>query len=375
MKYCKNCLNVDTRPYIKFTDDGFCPPCDVYLNRATIDWEENRNYLEEIVSFGKSNKKSGYDCIIGVSGGKDSTRQALYVKENLGMNPLLVSLNYPPEQMSPTGARNLSNLINLGFDCVNVSCSPIIWKKLMRSAFFRFGNWAKATEIALFSSVPRMAIAYQIPLIWWGENAAIQLGDLGMKGSTEYDGNRLKYGNTLAGGNIDWIYEEGFLKKQVIQYKYPTDEELSRANIRIVFLAPFWKDFSVFMNGNVSALRGLDVKQVSINDADFWGTSMLDEDFFTLNMMIKWLKFGFGRASDNVNEEIRFGRMSREEGINLVNKFDGKCPQNVIETFCKYIEIDVLQFWEVVDKFVDFKLFEKKGIGVYQKRFKVGKGI
>ena len=166
MIYCKNCLNVSTRPNIKFTDDGLCPPCAVYLNSAEIDWDERNEELKEVIAFGKANNHSGYDCIIGVSGGKDSTRQALFVKENLGMNPLLVSLNYPPDQMSQTGADNLSNLIQLGFDCVNVSCSPQIWKKLMREAFYEYGNWARATEIALFSSVPRAAIAYQIPLIW-----------------------------------------------------------------------------------------------------------------------------------------------------------------------------------------------------------------
>ena len=376
MKYCKNCLNVDTRPNIKFTEDGYCPPCAAYIRPEEIDWHERKQELAEVIEFGRQNSHSGYDCIIGVSGGKDSTRQALYVKEILGMNPLLVSLNYPPEQMSERGARNISNLIKLGFDCVNVSCSPKIWRSLMRTAFFEFGNWAKATEIALFSSVPRAAIAYQIPLIWWGENAAVVLGDLGVKGKSASDANRLKYSNTLAGGDIRWILKESFKKHQVLQYSYPSDEEMEKAKLRIVFLAHFWKDFSIFTNGNVAALRGLDYRPVDPGgNADHWGSSMLDEDFFIMNMMIKWLKFGFGRASDNINEEIRYGRISREEGIQIVKKFDGKCSPEIIDEFCEYIEITKEQFWQLVDLYVNKELFERKGEGVYKPKFEVGVGL
>jgi N-acetyl sugar amidotransferase len=372
MIYCVSCLNTDTRPNTKFTADGLCPACDQFLKPDEIDWDFRKQELEEIVAFGKNNSNNGFDCIIGVSGGKDSTLQALYVKEVLKMNPLLVSLNYPPEQMSSIGARNVSNLISLGFDCVNVSCSPQTWKKLMKYAFYEFGNWAKATELALFSSVPKAAIANKIPLIWWGENASVMLGDLAVAGETPSDGNRLKYSNTLDGGNFDWIIESGLNQNQFLQFIYPSDEEMKRANLKIIFLAHFWEDFTPFTNANYSIMRGLYTKKPSRDNADFWGTSMLDEDFMILNMMIKWLKFGFGKASDNVNEEIRAGRISRKDGIRIVETFDGKCPQHIIYKFCKYLEISIEDFWLVVDKFVNKKLFEKISLGVYRPKFKVG---
>lgn len=376
MKYCRNCLNVDTRPNIKFTEDGLCPPCSFYMKPVEIDWDERKAELQEIIEFGRKHNHSGYDCIVGVSGGKDSTRQALFVKEILGMNPLLVSLNYPPDQISLKGANNISNLINLGFDCINVGCSPQVWQKLMKAAFYKFGNWAKATEIALFSSVPRAAIAYQIPLIWWGENPATQLGDMGVMGKSASDGNKIKYANTLAGGNIDWILEAGFSPKEVLQYSYPSDEDMEKANLRIVYLSHFWQDFSMFINGNVAVLRGLDIReQDPKKNAEFWGTSMLDEDFFIMNMTIKWLKFGFGRATDNVNEEVRFGRMTREEGIEIVKKFDGNCDEEIIHRYCKYLEIPLDEFWNVVDSYVNKELFEKIKTGVYKPKFEVGVGL
>ena len=207
MKYCINCLQPDTRPGIKFTD-YICPACQYHKTLKNVDWEERREQINKVVEFGKKNNSSGYDCIIGVSGGKDSLRQAIFVKEVLKMNPLLVCLSYPPEQVTPRGVDNVSLMINHGFDCILINLSPIIWKKLMKKGFFEYTNWAKSTELALYSSVPRLAIAYQIPLIWWGENAALQLGDLNVMGKDGSDGNNLRKMNTLAGGDITWLLND-----------------------------------------------------------------------------------------------------------------------------------------------------------------------
>jgi N-acetyl sugar amidotransferase len=372
MKYCITCLSTDTRPNTLFSQSGKCPACEVFISHEGIDWDSRKKELQNIVQFGKDNSSGGYDCIVGVSGGKDSTLQALYVRDVLKMNPLLVSLNYPPEHISITGAKNISNLISHGFDCINVSCAPKTWKVLMKHALVKYGNWAKATEIALFSSVPRAAIAHKIPLIWWGENASVVLGDLKMAGATPSDGNRLKYSNTLDGGNVDWITELGFEHSQVMQYLYPTDENMNKSGLKIIFLAHFWDEFTPFINGNRAAVLGLEVKTPNIYDADFWGTSMLDEDFMTVNMMIKWLKFGFGKATDNVNDEIRIGRMTRDQAKIIVEKFDGKCPDNIIDSFCRYLDIGKSEFWLIVDKFVDKKLFTKISEGLYKPNFKVG---
>src|SRR3989344_1830050 len=98
MKFCKRCVQPDTRPSIRFNDEGICPACQYVDKIPDIDWQARKEELKEIIKLGKENNVSGYDCIIGVSGGKDSTRQALFVKEQLGLKPLLVSCAYPPEQ-------------------------------------------------------------------------------------------------------------------------------------------------------------------------------------------------------------------------------------------------------------------------------------
>jgi len=376
MIYCVKCLQPDTRPGIRFDDNGICPACNYHVSLEEVDWNHRRKELDQIVAFGRANNRSGYDCIIGVSGGKDSLRQALFVKEVLRMNPLLVSLGYPPEQVSRRGVENVSNMIRKGFDCISINPAPKIWRKLMRKSFLEYTNWCKSTELALFSSVPRLAIAYQIPLIWWGENAALQLGDLNVMGESGSDGNSLRKMNTLGGGDITWLLSEEIQKNDILQYVYPSEEEMEAANLRITFLGYFWKDWSLLDNGNFSVLRGLDIRQSKPWDiGDPYGITSLDEDWVTFNQMIKYLKFGFGRVTDYVNEDIRNGRMTRDEGIVLNEKYDGTCSEKYIETFCDYIGITMEEFWENVDKSVNTELFVKEGAGKYKPKFKVGSGL
>ncbi|MGI8892276.1 MAG: N-acetyl sugar amidotransferase [Bacteroidia bacterium] len=376
MKYCKKCLQTDTRPGIRFDTNGICPACNYHQSLQEVDWEERRIELDDIIEFGRQNNHSGYDCIIGVSGGKDSLRQAIYVKEVLKMTPLLVSLSYPPEQVTQRGVDNVSNMISHGFDCISINPAPVVWKKLMHKGFFYYTNWAKSTELALFSSVPRLAIAYQIPLIWWGENAALQLGDLNVMGKRGSDGNNLRKMNTLGGGDITWLLGDEIKKSDILQYIYPSEKEMEDANLRITFLGYFWKDWSLVNNGNYSALRGMEIRNEKPWEiGEPLGINSLDEDWVTLNQMIKYLKYGFGRVADFVNEDIRNGRMTREEGIELNKKFDGKCSPKYIQSFSKYIDITLEQFWQQVDKNVNTELFEKKSLGEYIPKFEVGVGL
>jgi N-acetyl sugar amidotransferase len=376
MKYCARCLQPDTRPGISFDTDGVCPACNYHATLEFVDWDERRRELAELVAFGRSNDHSGYDCIIGVSGGKDSLRQALFVKEVLKMNPLLVNLSYPPEQVTQRGVDNVSNMISHGFDCISINPAPQIWRKLMYEGFFQYTNWAKSTELALFASVPRLAIAYQIPLIWWGENAALQLGDLNVMGKGGADGNNLRRMNTLQGGDVTWLLGDEVKRQQILQYIYPSEHEMENANLRITFLGYFWRDWSLIDNGNYSALRGLEIRQEKPWEiGDPVGVTSLDEDWVTLNQMIKYLKFGFGRVADYVNEDIRNGRITREQGITLNEKYDGTCSEKYIESFSQYIGITVREFWEQVDKSVNTDLFIKEGLGKYRPKFKVGVGL
>lgn len=378
MKYCKRCLQPDTRPNSKFNENGICPACDYFEHLQSVDWQDRYEILQDLLwDYKRSrNGKPRFDCIIGVSGGKDSTRQALWVRDRLGLNPLLVCLSYPPEQVTERGTRNISNLIELGFDVIISAPAPRTWKRLMRASFDKFTNWARSTELALFSSVPQIAIHYKIPLILWGENPGLQLGDLNTLGRTGYDGNNLRYMNTLSGGALDWILEAGFELNELIPYQYPTPEEFDKNQLQIVYLGWFLGDWSLVNNGMYSAVAGLQIREDTVeNTGDLHGVTSLDEDWVTLNQMIKFYKFGFGRVTDYVNEEIRLGRLSREQGIHLVEQYDDSCAPSYIEAFADYIGISIETFWQQVHASVNRQLFDVHADGRITRKFTVGIGL
>ncbi|MBF0246217.1 MAG: N-acetyl sugar amidotransferase [Planctomycetes bacterium] len=373
MRYCSRCLQTDTRPNVLLDERGICPACNYFEQLERVDWEERTRELKDLARELRSPDPGDYDCIIGVSGGKDSLRQALYTREVLGLRPLLVCLGYPPRQVTQRGVDNLSNLIERDFDCLLIQPAPETWRQLMRAAFLKFANWCKATEYPLFASVPRIATAYQIRLVLWGENPALQLGDLKTMGKTGWDGNAVRDMNTLQGGSPGWMLDTGTKRGEILQYFYPERRDMERAGIQIVYLGYFWKDWSLLDNADYAVVQGLDIRQGRPEDlGDPYGVTSLDEDWVGMNQMIKYLKFGFGRTSDYVNENIRWGRMTREEGIRLVENYDGRCSDDYIESFCRFVDIPLDQFWQIVDRHVNEELFEKTGTRSWKRRFKVG---
>jgi len=378
MRYCPLCVQPDTRPNSIFTNEGICPACDYFERLQLVDWQERYQLLLDLLKDYKHTykKRSRFDCIIGVSGGKDSTRQALWVRDKLGLKPLLACLSYPPEQVTERGTNNISNLINLGFDVVISAPAPDTWRRLMRVSFDKFTNWARSTELALFSAVPQLAIRYEIPLIFWGENPGLQLGDLKTLGRTGYDGNNLRFMNTLSGGSLDWILELGFELKDLIPYQYPTPDEFDLHQLQIIYLGWFLGDWSLLKNGMYSAASGLEIREDTVqNTGDLYGVTSLDEDWVTLNQMIKYYKFGFGRVTDYVNEEIRFKRISRDEGIKLVEQYDHSCSASYIESFSEYIGISATEFWQHVKRCINPNLFDVHQDGRIVPKFKVGFGL
>lgn len=369
MKYCKSCLTTDLRPNSYFTSQGICGPCNY------SDSTNNSNSLNYLVRLkNKINvlkkqtrlKTNLYDCIIGVSAGKDSTRQALWVRDRLKLRPLLVCCAYPPYQMTHIGASNIENLIKLGFDLIIDTPAPQTSRKLNKKAFINFGNVCKATEMALFASVPRLAIDLNIKLIFWGENPALQVGDSKTLGDDPFDGNNLRNSNTLIEGGSNWmneIFDDHYKKNH---YEYPSRKEYVKKKINIIYLGPAWDDWNNEMNSCNAALSGLTLRpREEMITGDLSNASMIDEEFVIINMMIKYYKFGFGRATDFANEQIRNNKISRDEGIALVKKYDGICDDSIIKKYCKYINISEKKFWTIINKWVNkdiFKLTSKRPI-------------
>ena len=362
MRICRKCVMPSTRPGIWFDEDGVCFPCQVAEAQRAVDWEVRKTELRNIAEWGRQRRKCGYDCIVAVSGGKDSTRQALYARDELGLRPLLVSCTYPPEQQSIIGAHNLSNVIELGFDTIVVGPGPEKWKKLMKRAFYKFGNWAKATELALYAVPPRVAMAYGIPLIFLGENNVLTYGDVG--GSMGGDANRVKYNNTLAGGSPEDLMGDGITECDVLWFTYPSDEEMQRANLRVVYLGFYIEDFNLHTNARIAMQHGLKIRDTRPEEVGALNQfEDLDEDFVHVNQMLKFFKFGFARVADEASQAVRLGLMSRGEAIEVSRKYDGRCAPRYIKRFCDYIGIDEAEFWRVADSYRNKDIWTKDANG------------
>jgi N-acetyl sugar amidotransferase len=368
-------LQPDTRPNTKFSLEGVCPACTYFEALQEVDWQDRFDILKDLFTRYPKKKGQYHDCIIGVSGGKDSTRQAIFLRDKLGINPLLVCLSYPPEQVTERGVHNLSNLIELGFDVVISAPSPKTWRKLKQEGFEKFINSFRSTEMALFSTVPQVAIKYGIQLILWGENPGLQLGDMKTLGRNGYDGNSLRYMNTLSSG-LDWMIECGFEKSELIPYIYPETTEFEQHGLQIVYLGWFLGDWSLVDNAAYSCTMGLEIRTDKVEKTgDLYGVTALDEDFTPVNQLIKYYKFGFGRVTDYVNEEIRLGRITRNEGIELVEKYDDAYDDKYIKDYCDYLNISISKFWEKVRVATNQSLFTIQSNGVIFRKFTVGTGL
>jgi N-acetyl sugar amidotransferase len=374
IKWCRTCVETNTRPSSCFSAEGICVACQNVSRQAiaSINWQERLSTLSGIVDKAKRSALSGYDCIIGVSGGKDSTRQALFARQ-IGLKPLLVSCTYPPEQQTARGVHNLANLISLGFDTITVSPAPGTSKELMRYCFRTYGNLFNATELALYACLPITAIAYKIPLILLGENPGLSWGnDAG--GSVDYDGGGTRSLNTLKGGDPRKVAPSTVKTEELYWYHYPSLQDIERAGVRFVYLGYFMKDFNDHENSRIAVEHGLKVREG--NEADPENTGgihsfvALDDDFVIVNQMLRYLKFGFGKATQEVGSSIRAGLISREQGLELVRKYDGKCASFYVDKLCRYLQITHDEFWEIVDSFVNKELFERTD-GRWRAKFEI----
>lgn len=348
MKYCKKCVQSDTRPNIYFNEDGVCGAC-LYQEEVEnkINWEEREKELREIAERAKVKSKennSNYDCAIGISGGKDSTFQALYAKEKLKLRALLV--NCEPEGITDIGRRNIENLKNLGFDTISIRPNPILMKKLIKRDFYKYKNPAKVTEFVLWTSAYKIAHTFKIPLVIQGENDCLTLGvrnEQGLGGDALLASKQ----NTLASGWQDYL-ENGLNERDLFFYHY-NGEQMAKDGIQGVWLQYYTKEWSPNHNAEYSIQHGLTVRPEYFNPYNIGTYSpyyQLDGDLVHVNQLLKYIKFGFGQCTDHACYDIRDGKITRNEAVELVRRYDGKCSPAYIKKFCDYIGITADEFWK-----------------------------
>ena len=357
MKYCKKCLYPDTKPQLVFNEDGICSACSNSDLKEKINWDDKEKELRGILEEFKSKDGSNYDCIIPVSGGKDSTFQTYVIKKVYGLNPLVV--NFHPLDQTEIGKKNLQSLKNIGVDCIEFSPNPKVYQKLAKYGLVELGDYQWPEHLGIFTVPVQIATKYEIPLIIWGENPQLEYGK-----PTDIDKETIldkKWLEKNGGFFLDKIKPEdmtkyGFTKNELKPYLYPDNEEIKKIGVRGIFLGSYIK-WDIFKQLELVKTLGFSENEdVKEGTYDRWEN--LDVFFTVFHDYFKFLKYGFGRTTDHVSIEIRYGRMTREEGIKLVKEHEGKIPRKFFKKFLESAKITEKEFHEICDKFTNKELFQ-----------------
>ena len=364
LKYCKKCLIPNSKPDISFDESGVCNACRNYERRKNIDWTQRKLELIKILNKFKSKNNSNWDCIIPVSGGKDSTYQVVRMLQ-LGMNPLCVTSTTCDQ--SDLGRKNIQNLQRLGVDHIQVTPNPLIRAKLNKIGLTQVGDISWPEHVGIFTIPVRAAVQYNIPLIVWGENSQNEYGGPASASQNKILTRRWleEFGGLLGLRVSDLIGMDNIQKKHLLNYTYPTDEELERVGVTGLFLGYFlpWDGLSNSLiaqtNGFKTYEKIVEGSMVNYENLDNYQTGI--HDYF------KFLKFGFGRATDIASLHIRRGRISREDGLKVVKREEGKFPWiylgKDLNSILKPLNMCLEEFVEICDNFTNKKIFKKDTSG------------
>ncbi len=354
MKYCRHCILPDTRPHLTFDDGGVCIACRNHGTKKVIDWGLRERWLQSVVANAK-NEKRAYDCVIPVSGGKDSTWQVVTCLQ-YGLHPLTVTWKTPAR--TSLGWKNLNNLISLGVDHIDYQVNPKVEKVFMRLSFEKHGTPMIPMHLALFNIPLRIAVTREIPLIIWGENSAFEYGG----GEEESKGSELtvswirKYGATQGTSAEEWV-SKVLSKEDLAPYVGPTEEELKAHRTRAIFLG-YYLDWDPQKTYKIARANGF---QADLRPrTGLYSYADIDDEFISIHHFMKWYKFGFTRLYDNLSIEIRNGRISRKAALARVRKMGDPTPHQDIKRFAQFTGLTVKRFFEIAERFRNLDVWERK---------------
>lgn len=358
IQYCTSCVMPETKPDLYIDAQGVCNACRNFAERKEVNWEARKQELLRILEIYRSQNSSNYDCIIPVSGGKDSHFQVIKMLE-LGMNPLCVTST--TDKLSDIGRRNIENLKNLGVDYIEVSVNPRVRRKLNRLTLTEIGDISWPEHVTIFTIPVRIAVQFNVPLIIWGENSQNEYGGPAAAAKNNTLSRRWleEFGGLLGLRVTDLIGQEGIEAKHLIQYAYPSDADLQRVGVTGLFLG-YYLPWDGYHNALYAQAHGFETYHKTV-EGTIVNYENLDNYHTGIHDYFKFLKYGFGRSTDIACLHVRRGRLIREEAIKLVQMHDGKFPWVYLgcplEAILDEIDMSVEEFIQVCDRFTNKKLF------------------
>jgi N-acetyl sugar amidotransferase len=391
IKFCKKCVISNQRPsssvefkninqkkkYIDFDENGICSACRFAEEKKLINWSEREQKLISLLDKYRSSDSS-YDCIVPSSGGKDSSFTAHLLKYKYGMNPLTVT--WAPGMYTDVGLNNMQSLINVGgIDNLLYSPNGKLHRLLTKLAFLNLGHPLQPFIHGQKIIGPRLAMNFRIPLIVYGENQAEYGNNIDENSKYEMDTSFFTLNDysemRLGGLNIEEIINKyNFKIKDFSAYMPLSQQEVQNNKLSMIYLGYFvrWDPQECYYYAAENTgfqpaperSSGTYSKYTEIDD------KIIPFHFYTL-----LLKFGIGRATYDAAQEIRNNKITREEGVLLVKKYDQEFPEKFLQDFLNYTDLSKSEFLTAIEKFRNQNLWRKDNDGTWKLKNPIWNGL
>ena len=362
MQICSRCVMPSTKPDLTFDEEGVCDACKSHEKKPVIDWEKRQVEFHELIK--KHKHDSQYDCLVPVSGGKDSTYQVMKILE-LGLTPLCVC--FEPTIPTKIGQDNLQNLCTLGVDLMLVKKNPNVYKKMVIKGIKQVGDNEWPNHIGIFTTPVHFAVKFNIPLIIWGENSEFEYGGPATARDNPYLDRKWleEFGGLLGQRVSDMIGVDGITEKDLYLYTYPTDEDIHKVGVTGLFLG-YYFEWDTHKQLEIVKQKGFQTTTRTM-ESTYTNFENLDCHSMTIHDYLKYLKYGFGRATDHACLDIRSNRISRKEAVRLVTKYDGRYPYEAVAEFLNYTQMNQQELDTLFDTYTSKKIFQRDENGKFAK--------
>ncbi len=366
MKYCTRCLYPENHPLgITFNEQGICSGCVIHEEKYKINFADKANEFERLIRNYRGKHNKYYDCVIHVNGSGDDFYVVDLVKNKFNLNPLLVTYN--TQFNTKVGIRNLSRLTTeLDCDHIHSTIGPDTIKKITRATLDLIGDMYWHILAGTFTFPVQVATKFNIPLVIWGANGWLdQIGQFSHHDRVEMSKKvRKEHGLRMLDAEELLNKSKKINEKDVLPFKYPSDEQLEKSRVRGIYLNNYF-----FWNSKKQteyAIEKFGYETLSQNRTHNSYETIMCHNNAEVHDYIKYLKYGYGKATDHAVRDIRLGRLSRKSGIELAEKYDPIKPAN-LGIFLEWINISEDEFYKKVDKFRDPRVWKRTKAGKWEK--------
>ena len=358
VKFCKKCTISNQRPRITFDENGVCSACNFAEHkRNKIDWDKRDQELRELCE--RHRKSDGsYDVIVPCSGGKDGSFVAHMLKHKYNMNPLCVT--WAPLLPTELGRKNLDNFIRSGFDHILGTPNPKTTRKLTQLAFKYMGDPFQPFIYGQANFPMKMAVQHDVSLIMYGENGEVEYGG-DMKNAFSPTREIADHdGHYFSGKPPSFWKDHGLTEADLAPFQAPPMEAIRSNNTEIHFFGyyKFWDPQECYYYARENTGFTPNTER---SEGTYSKYASLDDQIDGFHYYLAYIKFGIGRTTSDTAHEIRDGKIEREEGVALVNRYDGEFPMKYFQTFLDYCDITEEEFNEVIDSWRSDHLWQKVG--------------